>query len=478
VSKDDVLDSVWSGRIVSDSALTARIAAARRAIGDSGETQTLIRTIARRGFRFVGEVREDDAEGRHAVMGGAMPVGAAAALTLSDKPSIAVLAFANMSGDPEQEYFADGIAEDIITLLSKSRGLLVIARNSTFTYKGRSVEIKQVGRELGVRYVLEGSVRKAGNRVRVTAQLVDVSTGGHLWAERYDRKLVDIFAVQDDITGSVSAAILPAMERTERERAARKPPGSLGAYELFLHGREQRNLSRYEGMVAAEALFERTIALDSGFALAHAELAYIQYVYVTWRIDPDQREAQLAKGFTNARRALDLEATLPLANRVLGNLHLRAGEHLDAVTWSQRALALNYGEAESHAWLANVLSYVGRSAEALEELDNARRLDPLHPPLWDFYIGRALLHLGRYEEALPWFEACARRALAFGHWRRYMAAALAQLDRLDEARAALTDAASTRGYASIEEIRKYDGYMDGIEFDRLIGGLRKAGLPE
>jgi adenylate cyclase len=297
---------------------------------------------------------------------------------LPDKPSIAVLPFENLSGDPDQQYFADGLTEDILTALARFTQLVVIARNSTFVYKGRAVSIADVGRDLNVRYVLEGSVRRSGERVRVTAQLIEASTSAHLWAERYDRTLTDIFALQDEITERIVTTLVSNIQRSIIEQARRKPTGSLGAYELFLHGREQRDLSRYEGMVAAEASFERAIALDPDFALAHAELAYIQYIYMTWRVDPAQRNAQLAKGFANARRALELEASLPLANRVLGNLHLRACEHDEAIRWSQRAVALNPGEAESYAWLANVLSYAGRSAEALEQLDHARRLDPLH----------------------------------------------------------------------------------------------------
>ncbi len=395
-----------------------------------------------------------------------------------DLPSIAVLPFANMSGDPDQEYFADGLTEDILTALTRFKQLKVIARNSTFVYKRRAVSIRDVARDLGVRYVLEGSVRRAGERIRVTAQLVEAATAAHLWAERYDRALTDIYALQDEITERIVTTLVSSIERSIIEQARRKPPGSLGAYELFLHGREQRNLSRYEGMLAAEKLFEQAIALDPNFALAHAELAYIQYVHVTWRVHPEQRDAQLSKGFAHAQRALELEASLPLANRVLGNLHLRAGEHADAVMWSRRGLELNPGEAEGHAWLANVLSYVGRSAEALEQLDYARRLDPQQPPAWDFYIGRALVHLGRYEEALPWLEACARRAPTFGHGQRYEAAALAQLGRLEEARSALLSATSIRFFKSIDEIRRYDAYLDGIEFERFIEGLRKAGLPE
>ena len=276
---------------------------------------------------------------------------------LPEKPSIAVLPFDNLSGDPDQQYFADGLTEDILTALARFNQLTVIARNSTFVYKGRAVAIADVGRDLNVRYVLEGSVRRSGDRLRVTAQLIEAATAAHRWAERYDRTLTDIFALQDEITERIVTTLVSNIERSIIEQARRKPPGSLGAYELLLQGREQRNASSYEGMAAAEALFERAIALDPDFALAHAELAYIQYVLVTWRIDPAQRDAQLAKGFVHARRALALEASLPIANRVLGNLHLRADEHAEAIRWSQRAVVLNPGEAESYAWLANVLSY-------------------------------------------------------------------------------------------------------------------------
>ena len=313
-----------------------------------------------------------------------------------EKPSIAVLPFDNLSGNPDQQYFADGLTEDILTALARFTQLMVIARNSTFLYKGRAVSISEVGRDLNVRYVLEGSVRRSDDRVRVTAQLIDAATSAHLWADRYDRTITDIFALQDEITERIVTTLVSNIERRIIEQARRKPPGSLGAYELFLQGREQRDTSRYEGMLAAEALFEQAVALDPGFALAHAEIAYLQYVYVTWRVQPDRRDALLAKGFASARRALALEPSLPLANRVLGNLHLRAREYVDAVMWAQRAVMLNPGEAESYAWLANVFSYVGRSAEALEQLSHARQLDPLHPPLWDFYIGRALLHVGQY----------------------------------------------------------------------------------
>ena len=233
VSKDDLIAHVWKGRIVSDSTLTSRITSARRAIGDSGDEQRLIRTVARRGFRFVGEVRESGGKPAPLVKEDvAVHAASGAGLrALSDKPSIAVLPFSNMSGDPEQDYFSDGITEDIITALSRFRWFLVIARSSTFVYKGQGVDVKQVGRELGARYVLEGSVRKSGQRMRITAQLIDAVSGGHIWAEQYDRELTDIFAVQDEITARVAAAIQSKLWVAEELRGRKRSVDDLGAWD-------------------------------------------------------------------------------------------------------------------------------------------------------------------------------------------------------------------------------------------------------
>ena len=275
VSKDDLIASVWCGRIVSDSTLTSRINAARRAIGDSGQEQKLIRTIARKGFRFVGDVRTQ-ANADKSAPAGASPDQAAetqSAPPLPDRPAIAVLPFVNMSGEPEQEYFSDGISEDIITALSKLRWFFVIARNSSFIYKGKAVHMKQIAEELGVGYVVEGSVRKGGDRVRITAQLNDVATGSHIWAERYDRDLADVFAVQDEITEAIVAAIEPQLYAAENFRARRKPPDSMDAWDLVM-----RALSHYwrvtrQDNVVAQALLEKATAIDPNYGQALGLLA-------------------------------------------------------------------------------------------------------------------------------------------------------------------------------------------------------------
>jgi TolB-like protein len=287
VSKDDLIASVWGGRIVSDSTLTSRINAARKALGDSGGEQKLIRTVPRKGLRFVGTVlaQADGIEPAHAtgLPGDEIREPARPALPLPDRPAIAVLPFVNMSGDPEQEYFSDGISEDIITALSKLRWFFVIARNSSFIYKGKAVHMKQVAEELGVGYVVEGSVRKGGDRVRITAQLNDVATGSHLWAERYDRGLADVFAVQDEITEAIVAAIEPQLYAAENFRAQRKPPDSLDAWDLVM-----RALSHYwrvtrQDNVVAQALLEKATAIDPNYGQTARSSAHAGRCGRRWR---------------------------------------------------------------------------------------------------------------------------------------------------------------------------------------------------
>src|SRR6188508_1538626 len=300
VSKDDLIAAVWGGRVVSDSTLTSRINAARKAVGDSGDNQKLIRTIARKGLRFVGDV--------HVCPMGGDPLGQLSraqadaqessrpALPMPDRPAIAVLPFVNLSGDPEQEYFSDGISEDIIAALSKLRWFFVIARNSSFTFKGKAVHMKQIAEELGVGYVVEGSVRKDGEHVRITAQLNDVATGAHIWAERYDRDIADVFAVQDEITEAIVAAIEPQLYAAENFRAQRKPPDSMDAWDLVM-----RALSHYwrvtrPDSVVAQALLEKAIAIDPQYEQALGLLAtsYMFTAHMGW---------------------MDMGAAMPLAER-------------------------------------------------------------------------------------------------------------------------------------------------------------------
>src|SRR2546421_1021162 len=294
VSKDELINAIWNGRIVSEAALTTRLNVARTAIGDSGEEQRLIKTLPRKGFRFVGQVRE--AQG---------PAGAAVAedpedslkraLALPDKPSIAVLPFTNLSSDPDQDYFADGMVDEITTALSRFKSLFVIARNSSFTYKGKAVDIKEVGRRLGVRYVLEGSVRKAAGKVRIIGQLIDAITGAHIWADRFERDLTDVFALQDEVTIAVVSAIEPKMRQTEIALAARRRPENLTAYDFYLRAVPQYYLATREGLAEAIRLAHRALELDPGFAWAAslAGVCHMLNVVLGYSNDPqfDRKEA-------------------------------------------------------------------------------------------------------------------------------------------------------------------------------------------
>ncbi|HEX5507683.1 MAG TPA: winged helix-turn-helix domain-containing protein, partial [Pseudolabrys sp.] len=333
VSKDDLIASVWSGRVVSDSTLTSRINAARKAIGDSGEQQRLIRTIARKGIRFVGALLDETPARESTTVEVARPA-------LPDRPAIAVLPFVNMSGDAEQDYFSDGISEDIITALSKLRWFFVIARNSSFAYKGKSVHLKQIGEELGVSYVLEGSVRKDEGRVRITAQLNNVATGGHIWAERYDRDLSDVFAVQDEITEAIVAAIEPQIYAAENFRAQRKPPDSLDAWDLVM-----RALAHYwrvtrQDNVVAQALLEKATSIDPNYGQALGLLAnsYMFSAHMGWT---------------------DMAATAPIAERAAF-----AAIHSDSE------------DAWAHIALGHVYLMARRFDDSLAEYETALRLNP------------------------------------------------------------------------------------------------------
>ena len=270
VSKNDLIDAVWGGRIISESTLTSHVNAVRTAIGDSGEEQRLVRTVARKGYRFVGEVSETEPR---------------EPLSLPDRPSIAVLPFLNLSGDPAQDYFVDGVVEDIISALSRMSWLFVIARNSSFTYKGRAVDVKQVGQELGVRYVLEGSLRKAANRVRITGQLVDATTAANLWAERFEGTIGDIFELQDQLAESVVGAIASQLERAEIERAWRKPTESLDAYDYYLRGMAHVHLGSRQSIDAALGQFNHALMRDPNFRVGLCDDGVVLFLAQGQRLD-------------------------------------------------------------------------------------------------------------------------------------------------------------------------------------------------
>jgi TolB-like protein len=371
-TKDELINAIWDGRIVSDSALTTRINAARSAIDDTGEEQRLIKTLLRKGVRFVGAVREE-AETAVAAAAGTADQWRSGPV-LPHQPSITVLPFNNMSDDPDQDFFADGMVEDITTALSKVRWFFVVSRNSAFAYKGRQIDVRQVARELGVRYVLEGSVRKAGTRVRVAAQLIDAISGHHVWSERYDRDLADIFAVQDEITQEVVAAIEPQIYAAEGIRVTRQQPESLDAWECVVRALSLMNSRARADIAAARTLLRKAIALDPDYAQAHSLLSFLTTLGVHLGWEP--RENTLPLAAAAAHRALLLDADDPWAHVALGYVLAWSRHADDAIVEYRKALALNPNFAIAHWLLALALCYLGRGSEALVHGDQVARLSP------------------------------------------------------------------------------------------------------
>ena len=391
------------------------------------------------------------------------------------KLSIAVLPFANMSGDAEQEYFADGISEDTITALSKLPQLFVIARNSSFTFKGRSVNVQEVGRSLGVRYVLEGSVRKSGNRVRITAQLIDATTGGHLWAERFDRDLTDIFAVQDDVTQHIVGALALNLTEGDRQRLATEQTDNLEAYDCFLRGREQLWRFTREQNNQARKLLQRAIELDPKFASAYAFLALAHGLdYMNrWSTSPSTSVEQAEECAT---RAVALDDKNPYAHWALGivNLHLR--RHDVAIREAERSISLAPNLAEGHESLGNILHYSGRSEEALACFDRAMALNPYYPDLFLHFQAQAMFQLGRYEDAVASLKRRLVRNPGTDVSRVLLAACYGHLGRLAEARQEWQQVFRINPDYSLEHRRKVLPYKDPADFELVVDGLRKAAL--
>lgn len=404
-----------------------------------------------------------------------MAPGPATQLLLPDKPSIAVLAFTNMSQDPDQEYFADGISEDIITALSRYPSLFVIARNSSFIYKGRPVDVKLVGRELGVRYVLEGSLRKAANRARITAQLIEAETGNHVWAERYDRELSDIFAVQDEITDAVTIAVAPAIADAERHRAMRKPPDNLDAWAAYQRGLWHLSKANPDEDAVAETLFQRALALDPSFAGGYSALALaqLQSSAIYQKLDPHQAQRSAE---ALARRAVMLDPGNAESRSCLGWALQARGDLEGALAEIDQALTISPNLAAAHGHRGATLIFSGRPKEGIAAVEACIRLDPCDP-----FLSIRLLHIAcghyfarEYEAVMEAAKRLIRSYPTFPMIYRWTAAALGQLGRADEAVEALEKAISLAPAAFDMYVRKRVPWFRPEDHAHLIEGLRKA----
>jgi len=478
VSKDDLIASVWRGRIISESALATRINAARNALGDSGEAQRLIRTLPRKGIRFVGAVQED--RKFPTVPADTVAGSARSAVALPDKPSIAVLPFANMSGDPEQEYFADGVADEIITALSRCHSLFVIARNSSFTYKGKAIDVRQVGRDLGVRYVMEGSVRRSGTRLRFTAQLIDATTGAHIWADRFQGEMSDVFDLQDRITESVIAVIEPNLQRAEIERLKRKPASNLDAYDLLLRAQQLEYEFTEQSLAGAIRYLEQALALDPNYsaAMALAAHCYGERIHHGWA---QVAAAETTKGLDLAARALERGRDDSNVLWMVAHAMLRLGmdrQRAKELAYSSLALNPNSAIAMTIAALTEVMS--GNAGSALEQSRRAQRLSPRDPRGWLTLSVLSLAYLtdGRFDEAASFAKKSLVHNPRYGSPLRVLAASLAIMGHREQAAEVIQQLLKLEPQLSLSALRARLMYMDERVWSRLSGGLRLAGLPE
>jgi adenylate cyclase len=401
-------------------------------------------------------------------------IPARSGLALPDKPSVAVLPFANLSRDPAQEYFSDGVTEDLITGLSKVSGLFVIARNSVFTYKGKAVKVSDVGRDLGVRYVLEGGIQREGSRVRITAQLVDATTGYHIWAERYDREVRDIFALQDEVTQQIVRALAVKLAEGEQGRIARVPTGNLDAYDLVLRGQEERRRTTRESNAEARRLFVKALDLDPEYARAYVQLgwAHLQNWQFLWSTGPESLE----RAQELAERALALDDTLPNAHSLLGQIYLWRKEHDRAIAQAERAIALAPNDADGYETLADVLAWGGRGEDSLRFIRQAMRLNPHYPFFYLWTLGHALYLTRRTEDAVDAFRKLVQQNPNFLPAHAYLAALFTEMGRHEEAQAAWRQAQQLSPGASLAGLRQRLPYRRQADLDRFLAAARRAGL--
>ncbi len=470
VSKEDLLSAIWAGRIVSESALTTRINAVRCAIGDSGGEQRLIKTLLRRGIRFVGAVREEPHPVESGTVEPSTPV-----IALPDRPSIAVLPFINMSSEPEQEYFAIGMTADIITALSQYRWFNVIALNSIFPLRSRTDDVMEVARELGVRYVVEGSVRKVGSRMRITGQLIDAASGVHLWAARFDREFENIFGIQDEITESVVSAIEPEILMGEGQRAARKTGSNLNALDCCMRGMWHYNKDSPAENTKALVWLRQSIERDPNLASAHMYLARV-LARRCWFGFSEDLVSDLSANCAAIERALALDDRDPYSHYALSFYCMMTRQHQRGLASAQRAIAISPHFALGFFALGFTRLFMGQFKEALDALLRALHLSP-HDPMSFLFVNMIALahyHLGHYEEAADWAERSVRGRRVYTLLRGQLAS-LGQLGRIEEAARVFAEMGRIKPVDAERYWRISNPYANEAHEVHLIEGLRKAG---
>jgi TolB-like protein/Tfp pilus assembly protein PilF len=491
VGRDEIMEAIWPDVIVTDDSIAQCIREIRRTLAD--DSHQLVRTLPRRGYQFVGPV---DICNPAQTVASSPPAAAtdttleqvsrattaADAPVLPDKPSIAVLPFANLSADPNQSYFSDGVTHDVITELSRFSELLVIASNSSFQYRDRFPDMRQVGRELGVRYGLGGSIRRSGSRVRITAELVDTATRAHLWAERYDREVEDVFAVQDDVVRTIVTILAARVRKAEFERTRTKPPGSLQAYDYYLQAAAiyANFLSSFsvDGLYQTRRLLDQALAIDPGYGLCCALMAE---TYVSAFINPLDGDlvnrAVLDTALQFARRAVQLDPNSPMAHSNLGHVLIWRREHEESIAAFEKAVALNPNDVN---WrFAYALVYAGHPERAIKAVEDYMRRDPFHPPPASLVLGLAHCMLKRYAEALPLVLESVRRAPKFRPARAWLAVTYVQLGQIEEARAEVRAILQLQpNYTISGTLRPLMPFKRAKDNKLFFDAMRKAGVPD
>jgi TolB-like protein len=481
VPKDEIHERIWNGRVVSEAALSSRIRSVRKAIGDDGGTQRLIRTVHGQGFRFVGEVSDNTGSAPSAESTDAKS-GHDSVTTAQDptRPVIAVLPFVNLSDDAEQAYFSAAVTADIVANLSKHRWLNVIAGNAIVGRDGKPVDVRHVADEFGIMYVVEGSVRRVAERIRVSVQLHDALTGITLWSDRYDRGLEDVFAVQDEITAMIAARVEPEIGLAERQRVLRAGTRDLRAWDCYHLGVAHFFRFTAEANGEAQRLFQRSRELDPGFGEAHAWWAYaVVHGMVYWDTEPV--DDLLDEALAATRRALELDDQNAVFYALKARVQLARGEYDSAIAENEIAIDLNPTFAAAYCGLADSLAYEGRYGEAIETFQRALDLSPNDPQRWAFltYGALALIFVGDYEEALKWADRASRIPNRQYWTTAHQAVALALLGRLDDARKAVDRLRGEKPEFSCSFARKKLFYLKRPEqIRRYLDGLEKAGVPD
>ncbi len=467
-----MIDNVWDGRIVSDATLTSRINSARRALGDDGRSQSVIRTFPRRGYRFIAEVAgEDDRAG---------VAPSDNDLSSPNRASIAVLPFVNLSGDPEQEYFSEAMVDEIITALSRLRWMYVAARTSSSMFKGGAGDVREIGRRLGVRYVLEGSVRRSGERVRIIGQLIDAATGDHLWADRFDGRLADILDLQDRITESVVGAIEPKLVLAEIDRAKRKRPEKLDAYDYYPRALPHVHSSTKESISEGLRLLDEALAIDPDYAPASALAAWFYFYRITVA-RTSSIENDVAEGVRLARAALNVDTDDPRVLSDAGWVLATLGRDVETGAAAiDRAVLLSPNSALVLSRSGYVLTLVGDQETSLRRSMAAVRLGPSDSTVYRFLTGAAIacILMGRHGDAVLHTEQAHRKNEKFGPTHRILAAAYSQLGQTEISAEALLRYLELDPSITISHLQRQLPYQNAEQAEHIWGGLRKAGLPE